>query len=303
MQCRICDAASVQEVVPYRNEGRHSDSIFDGLSVSVCGRCESSWVDEPPSNEALAEYYAERYVPVGTRNRAEEAAWPIWDSRPASLIVLARIFAEFGPGDLFVDVGPGNGAALSLAPYFLARPRLACIEFNRETIGFLERVCPGIIVTSSLEMLLKGQGEGCAKMVYSAHCLEHFRADDLERHLREVRRALAPGGVFALEVPCAGVDRMKASNHSPHLVFFTPTGLGKLLERIGFELKLCFISVGRTRSGRAYAKRLLPGPSGEVDRDYLLRIATLNVPDFLPKKPKGSESGVIKCVAVKTDAH
>lgn len=98
MHCKICGAIAPHEVVPYRNEGRHGDPIFDGLSVAVCEQFQSSWVINPPSNSTLADYYAERYVPVGTRNREDGIAWPIWDSRPASLIVLARLLVELERG-------------------------------------------------------------------------------------------------------------------------------------------------------------------------------------------------------------
>lgn len=81
-------------------------------------------------------------------------------------------------------------------------------------------------------------------------------------------------------------------------------GLKDLLERLGYELKLCFTSVGRTRNGREYARRLLARPRfEEVDKTFAIRMATLNSPDFLPKNPKGGESGVIKCIAIKRGAH
>lgn len=54
MHCKICGAIAPHEVVPYRNEGRHGDPIFDGLSVAVCEQFQSSWVINPPSNSTLA---------------------------------------------------------------------------------------------------------------------------------------------------------------------------------------------------------------------------------------------------------
>src|SRR5690606_4623971 len=51
--CKICGAIAPHEVVPYRNEGRHGDPIFDGLSVAVCEQFQSSWVINPPSNSGL----------------------------------------------------------------------------------------------------------------------------------------------------------------------------------------------------------------------------------------------------------
>jgi hypothetical protein len=137
-------------------------------------------------------------------------------------------------------------------------------------------------------------------MIYSAHCLEHFRPDDLGLELLTLYRALSPDGVLALEVPYGGVARMKGSNHSPHLVFFSPSGLLRTIERAGFEAKLCFTAVGRTRQGQNYVDRLFPTPSAaDTSVEFAARISALNVADFIGKTPEKTGSAVIKCIAVK----
>jgi hypothetical protein len=299
VQCLICGSDSIPEKVQYRNEGRHKHRIFDGLSILVCGACQCSWVEKPPTNRDLADYYTHDYIPARMQH-VETDSWPIWDGRPASLITLSRLFTEFSPGDLFIDIGPGNGAALSLAPYLLPRPKIGCVEFNVKSIRFFERHCPSVIIRDSVESFVTEHGPGSAKMIYSAHCVEHFRGDDLTRELHGLHRALSREGVLAVEVPFGGIARMKASNHSPHLIFFSPDGLSCLLRRIGFDVKLCFTAIGRTRQGENYVNRLFPVPSaGDTDATFAARISALNVADFIGKIPRNAEGGVVKCIATK----
>jgi hypothetical protein len=96
-------------------------------------------------------------------------------------------------------------------------------------------------------------------MIYSAHCLEHFRPEDLESELRTLHRSLTSDGVIALEVPYGSVARMTASNHSPHLMFFSPIGLQTVLEKAGFTVNLCVTTIGRTRQGKAHVDRFTNG--------------------------------------------
>lgn len=43
--------------------------------------------------------------------------------------------------------------------------------------------------------------DGCAELVYSSHCLEHFPHGQVRAVLREWQRVLRPGGVLRLSVP------------------------------------------------------------------------------------------------------
>jgi SAM-dependent methyltransferase len=209
------------------------------------------------------------------------------------------MFVDYRPGDRFVDLGPGNGAAVSLAPYLLPNPQVGCIEFSARTVEFLRRHSPGITVGESITELTDQWGEKSIAVLYSAHCLEHFGARELGEALASFRRSLRPGGALVIEVPFAPPSRVTAtSRHTPHLIFFTPDGLEKLLNRHGFAVRLCTVGPGSTANSVKWVRSNYPVPDPAVVGG---RLAALNHKDFVSRDPAVLESkagaGVIKCVA------
>lgn len=307
VRCPMCGATHVQrERHEFKNEGKYAHRVFDSLRLSECSSCRSSWVSSPPTSAELAEYYGKpgNYQP-SRMEPLEEDRWPIWDSRPASLITLGRMFVEFSPGERFVDVGPGNGAALSLAPLLLPQPELGCIEYSTRTIEFLERHVPGISVASSIDELMELWGEESVAMLYSAHCFEHFSSTDLSDSLDRFHRALRPGGACVVEVPFAPPSRVAAtSKHTPHLIYFTPDGLRSMLTDHGFEVQMCAVCPGSTPNSTRWFKQTFPAPDpAVVGKRFASYVTALNSKDFVSRDPDALEqrgaSGVIKCIAVK----
>lgn len=290
--CPICGCASEGYIFEYRNVGPHTDRIFDGLSLRICSCCDSTWCPESPTNKQLSDYYASRYRPA-RMGYVERRRWPIWDTRAASLIMLARLFTLFNPRDLFVDVGPGNGAALSLAPMMLPSPGLACVEFNQQSIDFFRYKLPHLQIVHSIDDLQAGS----ATIVYSAHSLEHLRPEDALRSLRAIHRTLAPAGVLSIEVPLGSRARTK-KRHAPHLLFFSANGLRRILTRAGFEIVLLLPALGRKGNARVAEHLQLPG---ELSRKFAARMTTLNTGDLLPATTADIPGAVIKCVAAKRD--
>ncbi len=293
MRCPVCGRLTRSRSYPFLNVGRHRHPTFDGRHLSACSRCDSMWCTDAPTNGELGDYYATSYVPA-RMGEADKDTWPIWDTRAYSQIMLARLFVDWAPGDLFVDVGPGNGAALSVAPLLLRDAHLGCVEFNPHAIEFFRRHVPDITVTESIEEFAPGS----AKMVYSAHSLEHYRPGDAFDGLRGIARALAPGGVLALEVPWAPSARtIAAGRHTPHLLFFSPQGLQRLLTRAGFEVVLWFTSRGRRGNRDAVADHPVPPDLG---RGLAARLSTFVTGDLMASVPRDGQpiKGVIKVVAV-----
>jgi SAM-dependent methyltransferase len=87
-------------------------------------------------------------------------------------------------------------------------------------------------------------GDATLDAVLCAHVLEHVV--DVQRLLSDVRRALRPGGTFAVAVPWHGRIKNVAialgwfERHydplEPVVRFYTPRSLRRLLEMLGFEL-------------------------------------------------------------------
>jgi len=303
--CPICDSelASNLNTFEYLNAGPHKHPLFENLLLESCGSCESAWANSAPSNDDLGAYYARNYSPA-RMGFVDKDRWPIWDSRHATLLVLSRLVTSFKKGDYFVDVGPGNGASLSLAPLLLPRPRIGCVELNEKSIQFFHRHVPDLLVYGSVKQLESKVGQESIKLVLSAHSLEHFRPNDLVAELTKIYGILSVGGALAIEVPFSpSVKTANVRRHTPHLIFFSEEGLTRLLSRIGFDVKLCFKAVGRTKWGQEYMQEnfSIPPNYPKFSQKFMERLSALNVGDLVASdSPAENSPGVVlKCIAVK----
>lgn len=306
-ECPVCGVASTEQRASfeYLNKGPHTHPLFDGFELEACDHCQSAWANPVPSVEELAEYYRTTYTPA-RMGFVMKDHWPVWDSRPASLFLLARMVTSFRAGDYVVDLGPGNGASLSVAQVMLPKPALACIELNRRSIRYLRKHMPDLLICESPEHLLNTIGPGNLKLAISAHCLEHFRPYDLLAEIEVIYSALSVGGVFAIEVPLSPAEKTaRVPRHTPHLIFFSEDGLSHLLTRAGFEVKITYGAVGRTRWGNKYVNETfsVPPSFGKLSQSYMDRLGALNSGDFIAADTsRGAPSGgVLKCVAIKPD--
>jgi SAM-dependent methyltransferase len=287
--CPGCGSHKAAQGEPYQNKGPHRHSLFENAALLRCQDCRTGWVKNSPSSETLRKYYESTYSPARI-SWVEGDRWPPpWDNRSASLILLGRLFGTFKEGDMFVDVGPGNGAALAISQWLLPRPKLTCVEYNERSIAYFKRHIPGIEVTQSLGSLR----DGSVSLLYSSHSLEHFRPDDVLDSLRDAFKALKFGGVFVLEVPYG--DRAHP-RHVPHLLFFTPTGIRKLLERAGFYVPLTLVAEGRTKVATARVRKIFSHGAPSV---LAQKLEVLNMGDLVPTD-KIWRGTALKCVAIKS---
>lgn len=292
--CPICSRDAEFSITPFKNIGRHAHPIFDGIELATCSSCRSSWATNPPSQSDLGVYYSSHYAPARVEVDALLARpWPQRDPRATSLITLGRLFGHFSPASVFLDIGPGNGAALAAARYMLPRPKLACVEYNDKTIALFREKLGDIFVSQSVECVLDAFGPQGVHFIYSAHCFEHFPIAELRRTLRMLRAMLADDGVLSLEVPQASVDKLrKARANVPHLIFFSSPGLKALLRSCGFEVELCVETLGRSKAGNAYVAEQLQRSDPEVPEAFARNVSAFNSGDWIGSRP----GLVIKCV-------
>ncbi len=298
-KCSICGNPAQFSKAHIRNTRGDSAVIFEGLEVYGCAHCESSWVKQAPSAEELAEYYDKHYGIALKKDKRIDI--PLrWDSRPASLIMMARLFSTFSPGDIFMDIGPGYGDALRLAAHLLPSPKLACIEFNQELIRFYRSVLPQVFAKDSTAAVLKRFGERSVKYVYAAHSLEHFSIAGLEEELDDIHRLMADDGAFIIEVPHVPVGSFKkAKNHTPHLIFFSRPGLVGLLERNGFEIALCVEVLGKNGLGKRYAETLKNDNPESLDPLLSAMLSAANAGDWIAARDNAKTGRILKCIARK----
>ncbi|NLT05408.1 MAG: methyltransferase domain-containing protein [Solirubrobacterales bacterium] len=155
-----------------------------------------------------------------------------------------------GPGDRVVDFGCGTGgllAGLDVAQRTGVEPS----EPARAAAA-----ARGLTVLASAAEL----PDGAADVVISNHALEHATAPLAE--LRELRRALRPGGRLVLWLP---LDDWRVQRHPDpgepdhHLYAWTPRLLANLLAEAGFEGVDCEV-VTRAWPPRAHLLVRLPRP-------------------------------------------
>jgi SAM-dependent methyltransferase len=160
------------------------------------------------------------------------------------------------PGDRVVDFGCGAGYLLEALE---AQGKVGVEPSAPARAAALER---GLEVVASAAELRDGE----ADVVVSNHALEHTLEPLSE--LRQLRRALRPGGLLVLWLPIDDWRAQRspvAGDRNHHLYTWTPLLLRNLLEEAGFEVRECRV-VAHAWPTRRYATlhRLLPKPLFEL---------------------------------------
>jgi SAM-dependent methyltransferase len=152
-----------------------------------------------------------------------------------------KILSYLPPGERIIDFGCGGGALLSLLPY---RERIGVDAISQNRDEARQR---GLDARESLADI----PDGWADAAISNHSLEHTLHPLSE--LREIRRALRPGGTVVVCVPADDWRNQRVyrpDDRDHHLYAWTPLSLGHLLAEAGFTVKLCRVD-RRALPGRA----------------------------------------------------
>jgi len=158
--------------------------------------------------------------------------------------------SHVGPGDRVVDFGCGTGGLLA----GLAAAERIGVEVSAPARA--AAAARGLTVLATAAEL----ADASADVVISNHALEHATAP-LEE-LRQLRRALRPGGRLVLWLPLDDwrvQRRLDGADPDHHLYTWTPRLLANLLAEAGFERVECEV-VTRAWPPRAHLLVRLPRP-------------------------------------------
>jgi SAM-dependent methyltransferase len=219
-----------------------------------------------PEADAREEGYQEEYYQEGTGSRFlgpfEAGSLFFRWLRARSILAL---HPERGA---ILDIGCGRGVMLGI---FRKRGWEAVGTQLSRTAAEAARRLRGIDVRVG-ELPDLALPAGSFDVVTIFHVLEHLA--DPPRYLAEIRRILAPGGLFVVEVPDhSGTgfrilgERHLCVDYPNHLHFFTPSSLEGMLAAAGFRV------VGRSRFSLEYSpfttlQNLLNLLPGEPNRLY-----------------------------------
>jgi ubiquinone/menaquinone biosynthesis C-methylase UbiE len=154
---------------------------------------------------------------------------------------LAEFVRGLAPADRALDLGAGDGRlALGLDARELVLADVSSVALERAARRLPE----------SATMLLEPDAalpfeDSSFDLVLCAETIEHVR--DVQLLLSEVRRVLRPGGTLALTTPAHGratalAVLVRGFEHvfdplSPHLRFFSPRSLRRLLTDMGYDVR------------------------------------------------------------------
>lgn len=215
-RCPACGGSSASATTETHRD-RHSGVDY-ALHACACGAV-FAWPCLPPS----AGWYA--------------AAVPLEASRAPEDDPRYRLFfSDLTPEPGLLDLGCGDGGFLALARERGFSPCAGLDHDERRAALAREKGLDAR--TGDWAAFLRGLPEGSLKTATLFDVLEHLH--DPRGLLKELRRALAPGGRLALTVPNAarplpfGREDFDLPPH--HLTRWTPAALRAFLEREGFEV-------------------------------------------------------------------
>lgn len=100
--------------------------------------------------------------------------------------------------------------------------------------------------------------------IVMSHVLEHFKFNEVEHQLRVAYKALRNEGLLLVDVPQGASQlthfdagtRPVQRRMEPHTIFFSSVALNKILEEVGFQLRMATICAWTRSTFPQYEERL-----------------------------------------------
>lgn len=252
-QCLLCGSSALKALRPYRTKTAHGRALFGQSWLFGCQGCELVQVLPSPTLQRLTDYYAVDYRNgcFAGADVADVTKFPLdnlyYYNRGQSIADLVAPYltapSRTGKAPRVLDIGAGYGHILyALGERFPTAQRSA-IEFSDVCVAHLRSI--GITVHAGAAEQVLPTLEEQFDVIILSHVLEHLLTPgDM---LQMIRTRLAPGGLLYIEVPHipAGsekhyIDSVWAPRFDePHITFFSPSPLKRMLQTNGFEVAFC----------------------------------------------------------------
>jgi SAM-dependent methyltransferase len=265
--------------------------LFDGRVLARCPGCELVYMARPPTGAELAELNARYWTDAQSHSFLAE--------RVEQAQMLARVeYLERRLPSLrtarILDVGSGYGMLSRVLRRRAHDVAYHAIESDAQCDARLRS--NGV---KSISRRLEDCRESDFDLVVLSHVLEHVGAP--RDFLAVVRGKLAPSGGLFVEVPNQDF-RYKVSTGT-HLLFFSPTSVGSLLERTGFAVAHLdtvgqpLSALERARVGRQTSGRLGRIGAEMADRVRLALASPASLRHRLQVDTYGGARRWIRCLA------
>jgi len=220
-KCPVCNSDSYRLKSVYAGFSRG----FTGKSVVECKGCDFLSIFPLPIEEELNAYYNSYWESRG----GIENKMPLFKAQAQARF---EFLAPFIPKDLtlkVLDVGAGLGFFYDALFGNLNRREISynVVEPDSSAIDILKSRIKGVNVLPESEGLKEK-----FHLILLSHLLEHVR-DPLE-FISGFKDKLCNGSLIFVEVP--NQDYLFKAKNEPHLSFFEPKTLSRLIEEAGFRV-------------------------------------------------------------------
>ncbi len=231
--CPKCNRDDVYLSADYKTGNFRNEKIFEGLKISFCEKCGFGEAFPQVDDELLRNFYIQQYRSESSafyinRSRSQPSA----DLRSLAQISLGRLFSN--RVRTFLDLGPGAGGSFAAAQKLINPELMYALELNEgaanqfsnfkvQTVGSM----PDIVnIKQPIDFAL------------ASHFLEHLSYKNLEQLLCDLKKIMAPGGVFVVEVPHVDISLHLNSRpiDCPHLLFFSLKSIKDIFSANGWQV-------------------------------------------------------------------
>lgn len=247
-RCIACSGANLQPRRRYRTKTKHGQALFRDAQLAQCADCGLVQTIPSPTLQRLADYYAIDYRNgcFAGADVADVSQFPLdnlfYYNRGQSIADLVAPYLS-NPTPHILDIGAGYGHILyALGERFPSAARSA-IEFSKVCVDHLRSI--GVTVYDQAAEEALPQISEQFDLIILSHVLEHL----LQPHemLQLIQQRLTPGGLLYIEVPHIPTEALTQYLDSvwaprfdePHITFFSPQSLTRLLTAAGFAVRFC----------------------------------------------------------------